>query len=136
MYSITIIQSGTLEKKVSEKIRDFLKLNNGKRISIEIRKFYKKRGIQANRYYWAVVVRNWALHYLGDEEAIQEMHSYLGDWYRKREGVNKLTGQIFEYTLSTTAMNTVEFSSYVNQCMLKGNEEGIEFECSEHFYET
>jgi hypothetical protein len=103
------VKDGHLSKSVRNKIASELQQFNGKRVEIRIEKLKSKRSIQQNRYWWlAMTILSSELGYTKEE-----IHSICKMKFLKREKVVKKTGEILEYTESTTTLSKSDFADMV-----------------------
>lgn len=74
-----------------------------------------KRSILQNNFYWGVVCSavQQGLWAQGMRTNLSETHELLKHRFRKKELVNEATGEVFEYTGSTTDMSKFEFMEYI-----------------------
>jgi hypothetical protein len=96
---------------------------NGGRFEIVLRKEKTKRSDQANKYYWAVVVKIITAEFYGMATA--------ADKDRVHEGLKRLfllrhdAKTNLDYVESTTRLSTAEFQEYLTQCRKWAAEQGI-----------
>lgn len=84
------------------------------RYFLTLEKIYRKRSLNQNAYYWAVViplVRD-GLFDVGYKMSLEQTHEYLKREFLSTEIVNENTGEIKEITLSTAELKTIEFNEY------------------------
>lgn len=85
---------------------------------IEICKYRKRRTDRQNRYYWPCFVQPFGdyLRGQGHEFTDQMAHAVLKEMFLKRSVMDQNTGELYEYTMSTTELSTVEFNEYLDKC--------------------
>lgn len=101
------------------KIRLEAKVFDGKEIELTIRKKRKRRSDPQNRYYFGVVVemvRIGLKDMTGEIFNSDEAHDFLKMRFLKRPLADTNGEQIGEKVLSTTKLDTIEFSEYIEQC--------------------
>jgi len=105
-----------------ERRADFAALKmrmEGQEIELVLRKFRRQRSLQANSYYWGVVVPILGEHIGYDAE---EMHDALKQRLL-RDHEHEVDG--FAKVKSSASLNTAEFSEYVEQCRRLAAEMGV-----------
>lgn len=98
-------------KEMSEMIiRNFA----GKDIEVTVQRKRKRRGLQQNSYYWAVVVPvvMSGLMDAGYKVSKESTHEFLKATFFKQELINEQTGEILTTVGSTTQMTTVQMMSF------------------------
>lgn len=111
-YTCKVNANGELEGLARNKLRKELKGSfANKSIEILIHKKKKHRSINQNRYYWLV------LNMVSEDTGFrpQEAHEIFKRKFLTIEKVYEETGQVYEYTKSTTELSTIEFEEYVEQ---------------------
>lgn len=80
--------------------------------------FKEKRGNQANRYYWGVVVSliHRALKESGWEISSEGTHELLRVRFLSEDKSIGLDGEFATRVRSTTELNTMEFGEYIEHC--------------------
>ncbi len=91
----------------------------GKGVEITVRRVRSQRSLQANRYYFGVVVALLAEEFGYDK---QEMHEVLAMNFLRIEDC-PITG--VPRRKHTPACDTVEFAEYVDACIRLGAEHGV-----------
>jgi hypothetical protein len=81
----------------------------GKDVEIVVRKKRSRRTVPQNRLYRAYV--KLLAEYTGYSE--DEMHSIISYKFLKTEKVNEDTGEVDEYIRSTSSLNKMEFTDFV-----------------------
>lgn len=79
----------------------------------------KKRSLEQNSYYWAVVVSMIKLGLYdtwGESLTSEEVHNYLKEWCNYKELVNEETGESIRIGQTTANLSTVEFEEYQERC--------------------
>jgi hypothetical protein len=84
---------------------------------VKVSKIKSQRSISQNRYYWGVVLDYIVKETSGistdiDKEHIHEVLRYK---FLRSEKVDPFTGEVIEYSKSTTSLNTKEFKDYIEQ---------------------
>ncbi|MGV3698294.1 hypothetical protein [Flavobacterium sp.] len=73
------VQDGKLTKN-RELVVDAINTYEGKKVTVTIERFYKKRSNKQNNYYWGVIVEHWMRiirEYWGEIWEIDEVHEFL-----------------------------------------------------------
>lgn len=99
---------------------DVARLFSGREIVLTVERKRKKRSLNQNAYYWAVVIQMIyeAMNDAGDNVTIKEVHEFLKFRFLRIQKVDQNTGVLlYEYSRSTSALKTFEFSIYVDQCI-------------------
>ncbi len=84
-------------------------------LSIEVRK--KKRSNPQNSYYWSVVVpmiRDGIVN-MGNDCTLEEAHELLKMKFNYKEIVNEESGEVVQLPKSTTKLNTIDFTEYLEK---------------------
>ncbi len=93
-----------------------LKTSPKGRYLLHLEKIYRKRSLNQNAYYWAVVVpivRD-GLFDVGYKLSLEQSHEYLKEEFLKQEIINNNTGEIKTINRSTTELKTVEFMEFID----------------------
>ena len=89
--------------------------------SMKVEKLKKNRSNQQSRYYWGVVcqiVKDGLKHNGYDEINTPELaHECLKMLFLKKSMPNMETGEVIEFTGSTTDLSTVEFNEYIEKIL-------------------
>lgn len=98
-----------------KKLWEVLKTRKPVKHVVEVKIAKEKRSNIQNSYYWVVVgIISEYIGYLPDE-----IHQLLKDKFLGRnQNVIKKTGEVFYVLKSTTALDTSEFSNYIEQIRL------------------
>lgn len=102
---------GGIMKRNRPLIIKALKAFEGVNITLTIQKTGKKRSVEQNSYYWAVIVPFWKQIFLdewGDCYSTDATHEFLKYNCNYIEKVNEKTGEIMRISKSTTENTTVE----------------------------
>lgn len=103
---------------LTEVFRVILELTNGN-YTITVKKSRNTRSDRQNRYLWGVVYPNLLKGFTdaGWDEITNEeqVHEICKAKFLTTEAVNKHTGEIMSFPLSTTKMDTIQFATYVDQ---------------------
>jgi hypothetical protein len=111
------IKEGKLSISYREQFINNLKLLNDCRVLVTIRKIYRKRSNQLNRYYWGCVIPIVQAglkdtgNIMQDKEDVHELLKFK--CIPLKEIVNNKTGQIEKTLGTTTTMTNVEFMEYL-----------------------
>lgn len=81
-------------------------------ISIEIKKYYKKRTNPQNRYYWGVIIEIMSKHFWYTPEELHQHLTYLF-----------LVNHHDETVKSTSILTTVEFNEYIEKIIVMASSE-------------
>lgn len=98
-------------------VREFLVSHDGKKLTISIAKFTRKRSSPQNRYYHGVCIPllQSAINSYGNEYSKDEIHDFLKDRFLKADLIGNAGEILGQYTRSTTSLTTIEFMDYVLQ---------------------
>lgn len=90
----------------------------GKKVEVTVQKLRKRRSNPQNAFYWAVVVEYFwqGLRDLGHEVSKDDAHEILKLKFLKTHVMNDDTGEVIEFTKSTSALTTSEFMDFIAQC--------------------
>lgn len=131
MFFISIVNNNKIESKKLSKLNDC-------KVFVTIEKFYPKRSLKSNRYYWALL--NQTLQVVADHlgyDNKEELHKDFKDKFLSYKSINKLTGEEVSKTKSTTELNSNEFTEYVEKVLKYCAESfGIALQTPEEFYEN
>lgn len=104
------VKDGKLQKNVSQIIAKELHAFNDKRVVITIEKLKSTRSIRQNALWWLYIgIIAKEIGYTKDE-----LHEICKFKFLKREKVNEKTGEVFEYSGSTTKLSKTEFGELVD----------------------
>lgn len=99
--------------------------HEGKEIEITIKRKYKRRSLQENKYYWGVVVDMWKRlisEEWGESLSSDEVHEILKLHCNYQEKVIESTGEVIKIAKSTADLKTLEFEDYLERCRRKAFE--------------
>lgn len=103
---------------LTEVFKAVLKLADGD-YTITVKKSRNTRSDRQNRYLWGVVYPHLLQGFTdaGWDEITNEeqIHEICKAKFLTTEAVNKQTGEIMNYPLSTAKMDTIQFATYVDQ---------------------
>lgn len=104
---------------------------------IDITKHRPRRSDRQNRYYWPCFVTPLADYMRAQGEAVSELdaHEILKQRFLRKAIIDHATGEALEFVRSTTALTTVEFNQYLDQCAAFLREMGIEVPEPKIYYE-
>jgi len=100
--------------------RDVVRFFSGRPIVVTVERKRKKRSLNQNAYYWAVVIAmiRQAMNDAGENVTEQDVHEFLKFRFLRIQRVNEQTGELlYEYGRSTTTLKTFEFALYLDQCV-------------------
>lgn len=92
---------------------------------VTVKPIPKRRSIEANAYYWGVVIQEFSkfLKDQGEWYTDEEVHEMLKYKFLRRSVVNRKTGEVIsEVTMSTAKLSTSDFAEYVDRCCVWLNE--------------
>lgn len=78
-------------------------------LSVSVEKFRNKRSIQQNRYYFLLL--NIVREHTG--ETVNKLHSDFKRMFLPKDEINFFTGELYSSNESTTKLNTLEFTNYI-----------------------
>lgn len=116
MFFSAHIKAGLLEPDNPKLWRDFLFGFEGKRISLDVRLWSRKRTLSQNNFYWTYLE---AIERETGENA-NDLHEYFRRIFLKPVERTVL-GQIALYPRSTTELNKEEFSEYLDKICARTN---------------
>ena len=99
---------------------DVARLFSGREIVVTVERKRKKRSLNQNAYYWAVVVKMIceAMNDAGDMVSSQDVHEFLRFRFLKIQKIDEETAELlYEYSRSTSALKTFEFAEYIERCI-------------------
>lgn len=108
------VENGVLVLNNRKKLANNVKAFNGKNIILTIERKSKKRSNALNRYYWGVVIDisvN-AFRNLGNAVTADQVHEIFKFKFLRTSIVNFDTGEVLEYTKSTSELSNTEFMDY------------------------
>jgi len=117
------VQDGKLLLDKSEQFKQYLQsFPTGKRVEVIVEKLKHPRTNSQNRYYWGVVVHEIAKHTGHDSEQIHELlkQKFSPKWYFVPDNSLMMYGT--GIPTSTTRLDTIEFTEYVEKCRMWANE--------------
>lgn len=109
-------------------IVDAINVYEGKRVTVTIERFYKKRSNKQNRYYWGVIVEHWRnliRTEWGEIWQTDEVHDFLKcnlnsqvfvDEQTGELALNPLTNEVIRKPKSTTKNTTFSQEEYHEAC--------------------
>ena len=88
---------------------------DGKRVSVEIELFKRKRSYLQNAYYWGVVIEMLYATFraVGDQFGREQVHEMLRKEFLQRELIGPGGEVIGTYSESTAKLSTLEFMNYI-----------------------
>lgn len=93
-----------------EGMRELMAKFEGKRVTVEVKKYRKDRSLPQLKYYWSVIIRILSQE-LGYEE--NEVHELLKSLFLRR--VVELRGKKYVIIRSTSSLSTDEFAQYLEK---------------------
>lgn len=113
-----IIDNGQMTILEKEKFDNYIRGFRNGEAELIVRKAFRKRSDEQNKYYWSCVVAIPAEHfgYYADE-----MHEAYKLLFLKKEEQGKPTT-----IRSTTSLSTIEFKEFVERCRMWAEEQGLE----------
>ena len=108
----TRILNGKIPQYSRNEIKNFLEKNEGKEISIEIKKISYQRSNPQNKFYWGVwipIIQQALSELSGELVSIEETHNIIKINCNYKEIVNENTGEIARRTKSTSELSTAEW---------------------------
>jgi len=112
------IKDGKLEISYRNKFVDLLRAFNNCRVEVIVRKLYKKRSNEQNRYYWGVIIQayiygawNTQARWITGDQAHLELKFYCNG----KDYVND-DGEVMRFPESTRKHTTVEQELYYDKC--------------------
>jgi hypothetical protein len=80
--------------------------------------YRRRRTDRQNRYYWPCFVQPLSDFFLaqGDPISPDDAHQILKQQFLRTSRVNKQTGEMVEFTRSTTDLDAKEFNDYLDRC--------------------
>jgi hypothetical protein len=103
---------------------------NNQKVELILRKDNKKRTLNANAYYWGVIIKLLS-NYTGYES--EEMHEILKYKFLGYEIVD-FRGEKIVKINSTKNLDKDKFQEYVQKCVRWGNSLGVEFPSPDEIY--
>ena len=99
--------------------REIARAFDGKEIEITVSRKKKKRTNPQNRYYFGVVIPmiRAGMKGMGDIVDVTEVHDSMRWRFLKQQRIDESTGELlYEFALSTTQLDTVGFTEYIEHC--------------------
>lgn len=110
---------------------------NDCRVIVTVNKFYPKRSLQSNKYYWVCLNQLVELTSEHTGYTKDELHQAFKEMFLNTEFTNVLTGESKSRTKSTTELSSKEFNDYLeNVIKFCAEKFGIEILTPEKYYET
>jgi hypothetical protein len=109
-----ISDDGKLSVFDQQKLTDWRQKHAGREIVLSLKVKRKMRSNPQNGYYWTVVVPmvTEAINSYGNEYSNDETHEFLKSRFNNRE-VEMSEGIMVSLPMSTTELDTIEFSHYI-----------------------
>lgn len=107
------------------KLYDKLKRLKGKQ-DVCIKKHIRTRSLQANKFYWGVVIKHvqaGLLEAWGEHLTPDETHGYLKEKFMRKPVVDRNSGEIKGYTHATTVVGSDLFSQYLEKVLKHAGED-------------
>lgn len=117
LASVTEAGGLVLPPQLGEQIKKFFA---GQEVILSVEKKSKRRTLNQNNYYWAVVVDliRQGIIDTGELLTSSEIHDFLRFRFLKQQKVNEESGEvIYEYARSTAELMVHEFSFYLDNCI-------------------
>lgn len=85
---------------------------------VEVAQYRPRRSDRQNRFYWPCFVQPFADFLKDQGEAVSELdaHEILKSRYLRKAISDPKTGEVMEWTRSTTELSTGEFNEYLDKC--------------------
>lgn len=85
---------------------------------VEVTKYRPRRSDRQNRYYWPCFVSPFGEYMRDQGEHVTDLecHEILKSMFLRKTVTNWQTGEAFDYTQSTTDLNTSDFNAYLDAC--------------------
>ena len=109
MIFVGTIEQSKLDIDFSANFDRWLSTLEGQRVSIEVKKFKKKRSIEQNAYYWSVLIDILSKEFGYEAE---EIHMVLRGKFLR---IHDPKHPDFVIAKSTTKLTTVEFVEYIEK---------------------
>ena len=119
IFAANVNQQGRLVLDEPEKFKCYLRSKAGRKVEVLVRIQRKRRSLEANRYYWGIVIALLAEEFGYDKE---EMHDVLAMKFLRIEDC-PVTGS--PRRKHTPECDTAEFAEYVDACIRLGAEHGV-----------
>lgn len=100
------VESGKFKPDNSERFRQAFYVHEGKRVQLTIKREHRDRSHSQNKYYWAVICRDFGMDFLGYNEK-EEAHEALKWHFLKDENF------VLPTVKSTAKLSTAEFAEYI-----------------------
>lgn len=113
------IKNGELHINYRTKFIEALKNFADCRVKITVQKLYKKRSLEQNNYYHAIIVSMYqqgVLEQWGEVITHQQAHEQLKINCNYIEKTNNKTGEIIKLPQTTSILTTVEMEEYNERC--------------------
>lgn len=90
----------------------------GRKVSVTVELYRRKRTNQQNRYYWPVIVSGITSQFIEDGILIskEETHDMLRGMFLKKELLSEKTGEVIIVIRHTPTLSTVEMNDYCEHC--------------------
>lgn len=114
------IKSGRLHISYRDRFEQSLSLWPDCRVKVIVEKIYNKRSLDANAYYWSVIINEFCVGFLemtGEKITKEEAHDFLKNKFNYVELTNPSTGEVEHLGKTTTQLTTVQFMEYQNECI-------------------
>lgn len=110
-FTIEISEAGKIPQTANERFRDVFRAYSGKKISVQIEKFKKKRSGEQNAYYWSVCI---PLIVEKTGFSPEEIHEYLITKFIDKTDI-VVGGESIKVNKRTHNLTTVEFMEYISE---------------------
>jgi hypothetical protein len=106
----TVIKDSKIESK------SLIPLNDC-RVIVTVDKFFPKRSLQSNRFYWVIV--NMVVEYLSEKTGYtkDQIHKGFRKMFLEQSYINVFNGELTTVTESTSNLNSQEFSNFVDSVL-------------------
>lgn len=111
---LTKVENGKFRRNTTL-IKNAVKSFEGKEIEITIKRKYKQRSHQQNRFYWGVIIPMFQqifYEHWGEIKTSEETHTILKSQCNYTEKVNTNTGEIAKIPQSTTELSITAWLEY------------------------
>ena len=122
IFRAKVDEHGRLQALEAGRFAGYMARLRGKVVEVTVRPERKHRSLNANRYYWGVVVAA-AAEWSGHEP--EEMHEVWKALFLPRVQVLLPTGELVDRPGSTTELDTEQFSDFVNKAIRWLGEQGV-----------
>lgn len=121
-----VVANGRLPREVGEAVRDVLRRFEGKRMTVTVERYRRKRSNPQNAFYWGCVIPRIQLMFeeAGSSVSAEEVHDFLRSECRITREIIDPLGEVHSTLRSSTELDTSEWEDWMEKIRAWAGERG------------